>query len=71
MTEKTKRLSLFERLRSQRLSLGLTQRQVSDELGLDRSYLSKIERGLIIINYLSYRKLSNFYKSFIPFEYED
>lgn len=37
--------ALGEAIRSRRKALGLSQEQLSDKAGLDRSYLGQIERG--------------------------
>ncbi len=46
-------ITLGSRIRATRKSLGLTQEELADEAGLDRSYVGGVERGDRNISFLS------------------
>ncbi len=58
-------ITLGSRIRATRKSLGLTQEQLADEAGLDRSYMGGVERGERNISFLSLCRIAKALKVYI------
>jgi transcriptional regulator with XRE-family HTH domain len=58
-TEQTKLSALGSAIRSVREAAGISQEQLALMTGLDRSYVSRLERGIANPSYLALCKVSN------------
>lgn len=47
------------KIRQRRKTLGLTQEQLAEKIGIDNKHLSKIENGIHLPTYKTIRKLAN------------
>ena len=53
--------ALGNKIKDKRLKLGLTQEKVAEELGIDDSFYSRVERGERILSVETLVKISDFY----------
>ena len=59
-TKDTKALEhLGQRIRAARLSKGFAQERLAEFAGIDRSFVSRLERGKVNPTFLTLRKLAN------------